>query len=196
MKYAELRCKSNFSFLQGASHPHELVEEAHRLGYTGLALTDQASVAGVVRGHTAAKELDFSFSVGAEIQLIDGPCIVLWPIDRSGYGRMCQLISRGRTRSEKGTYVIRWRDLCELNQGLIAGLIPYGEVPSNSNQHEGAFCNQAFREVFDDRARTYWVNYIVALTILLYLINCLRSQENLNYLWSQVVMFTTTKREE
>ena len=73
MKYAELRCKSNFSFLQGASHPHELVEEAHRLGYTGLALTDQASVAGVVRGHTAAKELDFSFSVGAEIQLIDGP---------------------------------------------------------------------------------------------------------------------------
>ncbi len=152
MKYAELRCKSNFSFLQGASHPHELVEEAHRLGYTGLALTDQASVAGVVRGHTAAKELDFSFSVGAEIQLIDGPCIVLWPIDRSGYGRMCQLISRGRTRSEKGTYVIRWRDLCELNQGLIAGLIPYGEVPRKSNQHEGAFCNQAFREVFDDRA--------------------------------------------
>ena len=63
MQYTELRCKSNFSFLRGASHPHELVESAHKLGYAGLAITDLASVAGVVRGHTAAKDLGLPLSL-------------------------------------------------------------------------------------------------------------------------------------
>ncbi|MCP4081147.1 MAG: PHP domain-containing protein, partial [Planctomycetaceae bacterium] len=55
MQYVELHCKSNFSFLTGASHPDELVERASELGYRGLALTDESSIAGVVRGHAAAK---------------------------------------------------------------------------------------------------------------------------------------------
>src|SRR5690349_24677623 len=65
--YAELHCLSNFSFLRGASHPQELVRTAAELGYAGLALTDECSVAGVVRAYTAAKELPLKLVVGSEL---------------------------------------------------------------------------------------------------------------------------------
>jgi len=124
MRYVELHCKSNFSFLLGASHPHELVEQAAEIGYEGLALTDVASVAGVVRGFTPAKELGLQYIVGTEVHLIDAPALVLWPSDRAAYGRMCRLISRGRMRAEKGDYRLSWRDVVEFSQGMLAGVIP------------------------------------------------------------------------
>ena len=65
--YAELHCLSNFSFLRGASHPQELVRTAAELGYAGLALTDECSVAGIVRAHTAAKELPLKLVIGTEL---------------------------------------------------------------------------------------------------------------------------------
>ena len=65
--YAELHCLSNFSFLRGASHPKELVTAAAELGYAGLALTDECSVAGVVRAHSAAKESSLKLVVGTEL---------------------------------------------------------------------------------------------------------------------------------
>ena len=68
----ELHCVSCFSFLRGASHPDELVAAAHRLGYEALALTDEASVAGVVRAHVAAKELPIRLVIGSEISTDDG----------------------------------------------------------------------------------------------------------------------------
>lgn len=150
MRYTELRCKSNFSFLLGASHPHELIETAHRLGYSGLSLTDMGSVAGSVRAHTAAKDIGFSFIVGTEINLCDGPSLVIWPINRSGYGRMCRLISRGRTRAEKGSYTLSWRDVYEFNEDLIAGVAAPKSGVVNREQFLSDL-NQ-FREVFDDRA--------------------------------------------
>lgn len=67
--YAELRCVSNFSFLRGASHPHELVERAHALGYSALALVDECSVAGVVRAHGAAKKAGLKLLVGSQFQV-------------------------------------------------------------------------------------------------------------------------------
>ena len=73
MQYVELHCKSNFSFLTGASHPDELVERASELGYRGLALTDESSIAGAVRGHAAAKDLELQYIVGTEIHLTDAP---------------------------------------------------------------------------------------------------------------------------
>jgi error-prone DNA polymerase len=124
MQYVELHSKSNFSFLLGASHPHELVERAAELGYGGFALTDIASVAGVVRGHTSAKELGLPYVVGAEIHPIDAPPLVLWPSDRAAYGRLCRLISRGRLRAEKGECQLAWSDVVEFSQGMLAGLIP------------------------------------------------------------------------
>ncbi len=112
MRYVELHCKSNFSFLEGASHPDELVERAAELGYEGLALTDRHSLAGVVRGWGAAKETNLRYLVGAEVHPVDAPMMVLWPTDRSSYGRLCRLISRGRLRREKGemrTALARYR---------------------------------------------------------------------------------------
>src|SRR3990172_5105312 len=77
-RYAELHCKTNFSFLEGASHPDELVLRAAELGYAALAVTDRNSLAGVVRAHLAAKQLDFKLIVGAQLDLVDAPRVVLW----------------------------------------------------------------------------------------------------------------------
>src|SRR6476646_9822748 len=96
VRYFELHCKTNFSFLEGASHPDELVAEATRLGYAGLAVTDRNSLAGAVRAHVAAREAGLKLVIGAEITLIDAGPILLWAMDRSGYGRLCQLLTRGR----------------------------------------------------------------------------------------------------
>ena len=71
--YAELHCCSNFSFLRGASHPEELVERAQALGYSALAITDQASLAGIVRAHKAASERGLPLIVGAEFRLATEP---------------------------------------------------------------------------------------------------------------------------
>ena len=67
--YAELHCRSNFSFLTGASHPAELVARAQALRYDALAITDECSFAGVVRAHEAAKELGFHLIIGCEMRL-------------------------------------------------------------------------------------------------------------------------------
>src|SRR5258708_5659141 len=77
VRYVELHCKTNFSFLEGASHPDELVRTAVRLGYGGIAVTDRNSVAGAVRAHVAAKEAGLKLVVGSEIMPIDaGPIVV------------------------------------------------------------------------------------------------------------------------
>jgi len=102
--YAELHCISNFTFLRGASHPQELVERASALGYGALAITDECSVAGVVRAHMAAKLLQLKLLIGAEFRLECGLKFVAIAIDRHGYGRLCRLISRGRRAARKGTY--------------------------------------------------------------------------------------------
>src|SRR6188768_721501 len=86
--YAELHCRTNFSFLEGASHPHELVERAAELGYAALAITDRASLAGVVRAHVSAKELGLKLVIGAAVAPVDGPALLLWVTNRAGYGRL------------------------------------------------------------------------------------------------------------
>ena len=93
IEYAELHCISNFSFLRGASHPQELVARAHALGYRALALTDECSVSGVVRAHEQARELGLQLIIGSELQLQDGPRLVLLVTDRADYGALCRLIT-------------------------------------------------------------------------------------------------------
>ena len=147
MRYVELHCKSNFSFLEGASHPDELVERAAKLGYAGLAITDRESMAGVVRGFTPAKESELQYIVGSEVHPSDAPSMVLWPTDRDAYGRLCRLISRGRLRAKKGECELRWADVVEMNDGIIAGLLP-PIAPTDQLSH---FLQTKFRDVFDDR---------------------------------------------
>src|SRR6478735_7079875 len=94
--YAELHCRTNFSFLEGASHPHELADRAAELGYVALAVTDRESLAGMVRAHVAAKEAKLKLVVGAAVHPLDGPPTLLWVIDRAGYRRLARLLTHGR----------------------------------------------------------------------------------------------------
>ncbi|MFP5484382.1 MAG: PHP domain-containing protein, partial [Gammaproteobacteria bacterium] len=108
--YAELRCVSNFTFLRGASRPEELVERAQALGYQALALTDECSMAGVVRAHVAAKAAGLPLLLGAQfgIQPRDGGeapfTLVVLAQNLHGYGNLCAFITRLRRASEKGSY--------------------------------------------------------------------------------------------
>ncbi len=104
MSYAELHCLSNFSFLRGASHPEELVERAEQLGYAAIAITDECSVAGVVRAHTAARNRPIKLIIGTELRLVDGLRCVLLATNRRGYAQLCRLITRGRRAAQKGEY--------------------------------------------------------------------------------------------
>jgi error-prone DNA polymerase len=109
--YAELHCLSNFTFLRGASHPHELIEQAEALGYSALAITDECSVAGAVRAHMAAKRRQLKLIIGAEFRLSCGLKFVALAIDRRGYGQLCRLITRGRRAAAKGQYTLTRDDL-------------------------------------------------------------------------------------
>ena len=101
--YSELHCKTNFSFLEGASHADELVRRAAELGYGALAITDRNTLAGVVRAHTAAKDHNLKLLIGAEIHLVDALPVVLWAPDRAAYGRLSRLITVGRLVPAKGS---------------------------------------------------------------------------------------------
>ena len=109
--YAELHCLSNFTFLRGASHPEELVERAHKLGYSSLAITDECSFAGVVRAHVKAKELQLHLIIGSEMLLACGLKLLLLAMHRDGYGNLAEWISLGRCRAAKGSYDVRRADI-------------------------------------------------------------------------------------
>jgi error-prone DNA polymerase len=109
--YAELHCLSNFTFLRGASHPEELIERAAELGYAGLALTDECSVAGVVRAHTAARKLPIKLVVGSELASTEGLRLVVLAADRAGYGALCRLLSMARRATSKGEYRVGREDI-------------------------------------------------------------------------------------
>src|SRR5512144_575124 len=100
--YAELHCVTNYTFLRGASDPEELVHRACELGYSGLAITDECSVAGVVRAHGAAKETGLHLVIGSEMTLADGMKVVLLVRTLAGYEALCELITRARRAAPKG----------------------------------------------------------------------------------------------
>jgi len=139
--YAELHCLSNFTFLRGASHPEELVQRAAALGYQALALTDECSLAGVVRAHVAAREAGLKLIVGSEIRLADGPKLVLLAMDRNGYGNLAELITRGRRKAAKGAYHLQRRDLEQGVPGCAALWLPaFGSIvgpPDYAALHPG-----------------------------------------------------------
>jgi error-prone DNA polymerase len=115
-EYAELHCLSNFSFLRGASHAEELMVQARSLGYTALAITDQCSLAGVVRAHSAVKKIGggIKLLIGAEFTLECGLKLVVIARQRAGYGRLSRLITRGRRKAAKGSYSLARADVEEL----------------------------------------------------------------------------------
>jgi error-prone DNA polymerase len=122
INYAELHCLSNFTFLRGASHPEELVEQAHALGYAALALTDECSVAGTVRAHMQAKAKGLTLIIGSEFQMEDGLRLVLLASNLNGYGNLCELITLARRRAPKGEYRLMRTDLENLDDCLALWL--------------------------------------------------------------------------
>jgi error-prone DNA polymerase len=117
MEYAELHCLSNFSFLEGASHAEELVQQAALQGLKAITVTDRNTLAGVVRGYAAARNADIQYIVGAQLDFQDAPSIVCLPTDLAAYSRLSQLISLGRRRAQKGQCEIYWADLVERIEG-------------------------------------------------------------------------------
>ncbi|MCA9772545.1 MAG: PHP domain-containing protein, partial [Myxococcales bacterium] len=118
--YAPLWCKTNYSFLEGASHPEELVEAAHRLGLAHVAVTDRDGVAGIVRAHVKARELGVRLIIGSEMTVDDGSTIVLLAEDAAGYANLCRLATKGRLRSPKGSSQVSWDEVCAHAPGLLA----------------------------------------------------------------------------
>jgi error-prone DNA polymerase len=126
-EYAELHCLSDFSFGRGASSARELFGRAKRCGYGALAITDECSLAGIVRAHEAARDIGMRLIVGSEIQLADGPKLVLLAEDKVGYTNLCALITRGRRASKKGGYRLGRADLAPGLAGTLALWLPGAE---------------------------------------------------------------------
>ncbi len=137
--YAELHCKTNFSFLEGASHPEELVRRAAALGYAALAITDRNSLAGVVRAHTAAEDAGLKLLIGAEITPVDAPPAVLLATDRAAYGRLARLITRGRRNAPKGECHLTFDDIAADAEGLLAAVLFLAPPPTGQQVAEASW---------------------------------------------------------
>jgi len=122
--YAELHCLSNFSFLRGASHPHELVTRAKELGYAALAITDECSMAGAVRAYEAAREQQCKLIVGSEFKTTDDFHVVLLAPTQKAYAQICALVTLGRRRSSKGNYQLARADFVTGLEECLALWIP------------------------------------------------------------------------
>jgi error-prone DNA polymerase len=170
-RYAELHCTSNFSFLEGASHPEELVRRAHALGYEALAITDKGTLAGIVRAHAAAKDVGLKLIVGASLEPVDAPPIVLWAADRAGYANLCRLLTCGHMRRAEvatsarssrgdeaaarfGGCVVSLADVAAHAAGLLAGAVmPDGQrrAPPQDVLDGVVGGLSRWRDVFGDR---------------------------------------------
>ncbi len=151
MEYAPLWCKSNYSFLEGASHPEELVVQAHTLGLHSLALTDRDGVYGIVRAHVRARELGVHLICGAQMSLDNGGQVVLLAADRAGYANLCRLITRGRRRRPKGGCSVTVDEVCGHAAGLLA-LWPGAHWTAEADADRDRPTLAALRDAFGDRA--------------------------------------------
>ena len=123
MSFAELAAATNFSFLQGASHPGDMVGTALSLGHNGIGIADRNTLAGVVRAHMAVRDAgvqDFRLIVGARLVFADDtPDIITYPTDRRAWGRLCRLLTTGNLRAKKGECHLFFDDLLEWGEGMV-----------------------------------------------------------------------------
>src|ERR1700748_1989987 len=123
MTYVELHVTSHFSFLRGASSCEELFAAASMLDIPALGLVDRNSLAGAVRADEAAKVTGVRLIVGCRLDLEDFPSILVYPTDRAGYGRLCRLLTLGKSRAGKGKCALTFKDVEQWQQGLIGILV-------------------------------------------------------------------------
>ncbi len=128
MSYTELQTTSNFSFLRGASHPGELAEQAAALGYNAIAITDRNTLAGIVRGHVAAKASGIRIIPACRLDLLDGPSLLAYPTNQQAYGRLSALLTTGNLRAEKGDCHLYKADVYQHSKGIKFIAIPPAEL--------------------------------------------------------------------
>ncbi|HYF71025.1 MAG TPA: error-prone DNA polymerase [Ohtaekwangia sp.] len=124
MGYTELQVTSNFSFLRGASHPEELVEQAKVYGYSAIAITDRNTFAGIVRAYVAAKKNNMRIIPACRLDLLDGPALLAFPTDRDAYARISELLSTGNLRTEKGKCDLYKADVYQQAKGSLFIALP------------------------------------------------------------------------
>ncbi|MGN6417348.1 MAG: error-prone DNA polymerase [Pseudobacter sp.] len=128
MEYTELQVTSNFSFLRGGSHPHELVAHAQALGYTSIAITDRNTMAGIVRAHSAAKKAGIRLIVGVRLDLQDSPSLLAYPTNKDAYASLCNLLTTGNLCTEKGDCRLFKADVFQCTKGIIFIVLPPDEL--------------------------------------------------------------------
>lgn len=150
--YVELEVTTNFSFLQGGSHPEELVEQALLLGYKEIAIADHNTLAGVVRAYAAAKKCGVRVIVGSKIIMQDGLSVLVYPINLKGYTQLCELLSRGNIRTEKGKCELYKDDLFDLLHDCIVVMpAPFKLTPIYELEESFVSALLQFKSVFHDR---------------------------------------------
>lgn len=137
MEYSELQVTTNFTFLRGASHPHEMVQQALSLKYPRIAVTDRNTLAGIVRAHAAAKNQDIKLIPACRLDLLDGPSLLAYPTNKYAYQKLSSLLTVGNFRAEKGECFLYKKDVYEHSEGLIFVAVDF--IDSNVDEYKDAF---------------------------------------------------------
>ena len=130
--YAELAVTTNFSFLRGASHPHEMVAAADELGCFAIGIADRNSFAGVVRAYDEAKNRNIKLIVGTRLVTADGFEVLAYPTDRAAYGRLCKLLTVGNRKAKKGECHLTFEDIVAASEGQMLIALPPLSFPGRS----------------------------------------------------------------
>jgi len=129
MGYAELQVTSNYSFLRGASYPHEMAAAAKLLGLNAIAITDRNSLAGIVKAHDAAHRAGIRLVVGCRLDLSDGNSVLCYPQNRAAYSRLTRLLTLGKGRTKKGQCHLTYEDVAAHGEGQI--FVALGDTPND-----------------------------------------------------------------
>lgn len=175
MGYCELQITSNFSFLEGASHPEELIERAAQLGYHAVAVTDRNSLAGIVRAHIEAKKVGIRLIPACRLDLQDGPSLLAYPTDKEAYGRLSTLLTLGNLRTEKGKCELYKNDVFQYAEGIIFIICPpeklvvgfelehsFIEFVQECQQHLQGYLNLGIKKLYrgDDAKLLFRINQL------------------------------------
>ena len=158
-RYAELHCLSDFSFQRGAASAGQLFERAAACGYEALAITDECSLAGIVRAHEASRRTGVRLVIGTELRLEDGPCLVVLARERRGYEEICRIITHGRRAASKGCYRLTRADFAGGLPGTTVLLCPGRDLhPEEAQWARATFDDlrlavELLRDSGDDAAR-------------------------------------------
>jgi error-prone DNA polymerase len=158
MHYTELQVTSNFSFLRGASHPEELVEQAALFGYDAIAITDRNSFAGIVRAHTAAKTNGIRLIPACRLDLLDGPSLLAYPTNQDAYSGLSGLLTVGNLRAEKGECFLYKEDVYQHAAGLKLIVIPPATL------HAGFDFDDAFKTVLNEYREAFGTEVYLGAT--------------------------------